>query len=249
MKLKTFWSLVRWSFEEFLNFPMLEVIIATAIIGVLSQTTIVLTFNDTYGVLYQRTGTLFMFITFSVSAVFAHGFAGSSSKGEDKLLLSYPVKRWHLFMSKFVALFFTIVVVFFVAYSMHIYLSILTPLEPQFFVGLFGLLLQILLVCAITITVSLFSKNEAISILSPILLLIGLETVTGSENFLSAQGRLRYLSTYLDANILGRSAPGGLNVSVLTSEAFFLAFSVPLIISMVLLVISFVYFNHFIEVD
>lgn len=249
MKFKTFCGLVRWSFEEYLSFPMLEIIIATAVIGVLSQTTVVLHFNDNYSVLYRLTGTLFMFITFGVGSVFAHGFAGGSSKGEDKLLLSYPVKRWHLFVSKFVALFFTFVVVFFASYSMHIYLAVLTPFEPQFFVGLFGLMLQILLVCTVTITVSLFTKNEAISILSPILLLIGLESVTGSENYLSAQGRLRYLSTHFDEYVLGRTAPGGLDVGVLTPEALIITLSVPLIISVFLLVLSFVYFTHFMEVD
>ncbi|MCW4022693.1 MAG: hypothetical protein ACOWW1_07250 [archaeon] len=249
MKFKTFRGLVCWSFEEYLSFPMLELIIATAVIGVLSQTAIVLSFRDNYSVLYRLTGTLFMFITFGVSAVFAHGFAGGSSKGEDKLLLSYPVKRWHLFVSKFVALFFTFVVVFFAAYSMHIYLAVLNPFELQYFVGLFGLLLQILLVCSVTITVSLFTKNEAISILSPILLLIGLESVAGSENYLSAQGRLRYLSTHVAEYVTGKSATGGLAVSVLTPEALILTLSVPLVISVVLLVLSFVYFTHFMEVD
>jgi ABC-type transport system involved in multi-copper enzyme maturation permease subunit len=249
MRFRTFCGLVRWAFEEYLGFPMLEVLIASAVIGVLAQTEIVVLFRDNYSVLYQMAGTLFMFITFSVSSVFARGFAGGSSKGEDKLLLSYPVKRWHLFVSKFIAMFFTFIAVFFAAYSMHIYLAVLSPFEPLFYVGLFGLFLQILLVCAITITISLFTKSEAISILSSVLLLIGVESVTGGNSYLSAEGRLKYISAYFGEYILGKSTPGAEQLFILTTEGLIVAVSIPLLISILLLVLSFVYFTRFMEVD
>jgi len=249
MKFRTFCGLVRWAFEEYLSFPMLEVLIASAVIGVLAQTTIVIHFQHNYSVLYQMTGTLFMFITFSVSAVSARGFAGSSSKGEDKLLLSYPVKRWHLFVSRFIALFFTFIAVFFAAYSMHIYLSVLSPFEPLFYVGLFGLFLQILLVCAITIAISMFTKNEAISILSSVLLLIGIDSITGGYSYLSAEGRLKYISAYFGEYILGKSTAGTEQLFVLTTEGLIVAISLPLLISLFLLVMSFAYFTRFMEVD
>lgn len=248
MKFKTFCGLVRWSFEEYLSFPMLEIIIATAVTGVLSQTTIVLQFRFNYSTLYQLTGTLFMFITFSVGAIFAHAYAGSNSKGEDKLLLSYPLKRWHLFVSKFIALFFTFIVILFAAYSMHIYLSVLNPFEPLFYVGLFGLFLQLLLACSITITLSLVTKNEAISILSSVLLLIGIDSITGSDNFLSSEGRLKYITAYVGEH-LGKGTPGAEQLFVLSPEGLLVTTLVPLLISLFLIILSFVYFIRFMEID
>lgn len=249
MKFRTFCGLVRWAFEEHLSFPMLEVLIVSAVIGVLAQTAITLEFQHNYSVLYQLMGTLFMFLTFSVGAVFARGFAGSSSKGEDKLLLSYPVKRGHLFISKFIAMFFTFIVVFFAAYSMHIYLAVLSPFEPMFYVGLFGLFLQILLVCAVTITISIFTKNEAVSILSSVLLLIGIDSIAGGNSYLSAEGRLQYICAYFGQLIRDEGAFPIQQLFDLTTEGVIMVISIPLIISVLLLVLSFVYFTRFMEVD
>ena len=153
---------------------MLEVLIASAIIGVLSQTSIILLFKYNYSSLYMGTTLLFLFLTFSISAVFSRGFAGSLSRGEDKLFLSYPVKRAHLFLSKFIAMAFTFFVVFFAAFSMNIYLNVLSPFEPMFYVALFVLFLQVLLVCAITVAISMVTKNEVVSILASVLLLFGI---------------------------------------------------------------------------
>lgn len=248
MKFKTFCGLVRWAFEEYLSFPMLEVIIVSAVIGVLAQTQTVIQFEYGYSLLYMQVGTLFMFITFTVSAVFSRGFAGSSSRGEDKLLLSYPVKRWHLFLSKFMAMFLTFIAVFFVAYSMHLYLSVLGLFEPMFYSGLFGLFLQLLLVCAVTVAISMITKNEAVAILSSVLLLLGIESITGSTSYLSAEGRLKFIFAYFGRLILGK-APYTLDNLVVTTDDIIMTISVPLFVSMFLLALSFVYFTRFMEVD
>ncbi|XHH08980.1 MAG: ABC transporter permease [Candidatus Bathyarchaeia archaeon] len=249
MKFKTFRGLIGWSFEEYLRFPMLEIVIATAVIGVLAQVTVNVAFINNFDILHDMTGILFIFLTFSVCAVFARGFAGSCSKGEDKLLLSYPLKRWHLFTSKFIALFCTFIVVFFAAYSMHIYLAVLSPLEPLFYVGLFGLVLQALLAATVTMTVSMFTKNEAVSILSSILLLIGIEIAAGSGNYLSAQGRLRYISAYFSRLVRPDVVPADESLFNPTTGGVIMVIAIPLIISLVLLILSHVYFTRFMEVD
>jgi len=249
MKFKTLYGLVRWSIEEYLSFPMLELVISTALIGVLAQITTVIAFTDNYSVLYRQTGALFTFLTFGVCAVFAHVFAGGSSKGEDKLLLSYPIKRWHLFVSKFVAIFLTFVLVYFFAYSMHLYLSVLSPFEPLFYVGLFSLLLQILLACGITTALSLLTKNEAISILASILLLMGVDSITGEQSYLSAQGRIKYLSASFGQFFPDHTVTVAEYLHVLPPEELIIVILIPLLISVCLLVLSFVYFNRFMEVD
>ncbi|MDR0373883.1 MAG: ABC transporter permease [Nitrososphaerota archaeon] len=249
MKIKTFCGLIRWSFEEYLRFPMLETVIAIAVFGVLAQVTSDIFFYDNFNGLHQMTFVLFMFLTCSVCAVFARGFAGSNSKGEDKLLLSYPLKRWHLFTSKFIALFGTLILVFFTAYSMHIYLALLSPFEPMFYVGLLGLGIQALLAATVTITVSMGTKNEAVSILFSILLLIGIETVAGSENYSSAQGRLRYITAYFSRVVRPDVLPIDEPLFNPTAIGNFTVMSIPLSISLVLLIGSYIYFTRFMEVD
>lgn len=248
MNPKTFLILVRWAFEEYLRFPMLEVLIASAIIGVLSQTSIILLFKYNYSSLYMGTTLLFLFLTFSISAVFSRGFAGSLSRGEDKLLLSYPVKRAHLFLSKFIAMAFTFFVVFFAAFSMNIYLNVLSPFEPMFYVALFVLFLQVLLVCAITVAISMVTKNEVVSILASVLLLFGIENLLGSTSYFSGEGRFRVIFAYFGRLIRGE-APFGLENLVVTTDDIIITISVPLLVSTVLLVASFVYFTRFMEVD
>lgn len=248
MKLKTFWRLVRWSFEEYLSFPMLEVLVMSAIIGVLAQIYQIPFFSSSYSFICTQTNSLFMFLTFGVSAVFARGFAGSMARGEDKLLLSYPVKRWHLFLSKFTAMFLTFLFVYFAAFAMHLHLNVLSPVEPMFYVALFALFIQILLSCAVTVAISMVTKKEIVAMLASILFLLGFENITGQLSYLSAIGRFKYIFAYFGELIRG-VRPFGLESLVFTTDDIFLAVSIPLFVSLVLLVVSFVYFTRFMEVD
>ncbi|MDR2699415.1 MAG: ABC transporter permease [Nitrososphaerota archaeon] len=249
MRFKTFCGLIRWSFEEYLRFPMIEIVIAIAIIGVLTQTTVNVYFHSNYEILPQATFLLFMFLTCSICAIFARGFARSNSKGEDKLLLSYPLKRWHLFTSKFISLFGTLIIVFFTACSMHIYLALLSPFEPMFYVGLLSLVFQVLLSAAVTITISLFTKNEAVAILSSILLLIGVESAAGFGNYLSAQGRLGYINAYFSRFVRPDKVPIYESLFNPTKTGVIVVMAIPLVISLVLLIVSYVYFTRFMEID
>jgi ABC-type transport system involved in multi-copper enzyme maturation permease subunit len=162
--------------------------------------------------------------------------------------LSYPVKRWHLFLSKFLAMFFTFIAVFFAAFSLHIYLGVLGLFEPMFYVGLFVLFLQILLVSAVTVAISLITKREAVSILLSVLLLLGIDNIVGDSSFLSSGGRLRFIFAYLGRLILGEP-PFTLESLVVTADDIFMTISVPLFVSAFLLIMSFVYFTRFMEVD
>lgn len=244
---RDFFGLVRWEIEEYLNLPVLAFLIASALIAVLATDVTNVAPERVYINLFYGSGIFFMVLTVVAGAFFSRSFAGGIGRGEVKLVLSYPVKRWQLFLSKFTAMFLTIFVVYGLAYSLHLYLDALSVFEPMFYVSLFAFLLQLLLACGVSVALSMVTKNEVMSILAAVLLLLGLDTLAGYESYLSAQGRFRFLFQYFGQLTHG-SPPFGENF-VATSGDVLTAVMVPIIVFVSLIVISFAYFTRFMEVD
>jgi ABC-type transport system involved in multi-copper enzyme maturation permease subunit len=101
------------------------------------------------------------------------------------MLLSYPVKREQLFLSKFIALFTVLFSIYATVYFLQIYLLVLNPFEPLFYASLLFFAIQLLLVCVITTVLSLITKNEIISILVMALMLFGLENIAVNTSLAS----------------------------------------------------------------
>lgn len=246
MKLKNLRSLLAWELEEYMSFPILELILFTAIFSILNQPILEISPSKSYSNLHWGIQNVFLFLIFVIATVLSRNFAGSYAKGEIKMLLSYPVKRWQLFFSKFMAMFLMFCTIYGAIFSFQIYLNSINPLEPMFFISLLGMFLQILLMSSIVVAVSLIVKNEIVSILSSILILYGIDSVVVAGSYFNATGRFKIVFGYY-----GYLTHGALPTAIMTFprlEEVFFAFSIPIIISTLLLIISLVYFRK-IEVD
>lgn len=247
MELPSFIRLIRWELEEYLSLPVLSFIIASAILAVLVQASSGFLPGSNYVNLYHGSGTVFMILTLVAGAFFSRSFAGSLGRGELKVLLSYPIKRWQLFLSKVTALFVVIFVIYSTAYSMHLYLDGISLFEPMFYLTLFAFLLQLMLACGVSVAVSMVTKNEIMSMMASVLLLLGIDNVAGTQNYLSSQGRFRFLFQYFGE--LTHGAPPLGNELIVTADDIVIVVSIPVLVFVVLLFLSFVYFTRIMEVD
>jgi ABC-type transport system involved in multi-copper enzyme maturation permease subunit len=245
---KTFFRLVLWEIENCLNLPVLSLIVASAILAVLVQSTSITGFTHNYGDLSTGARTIFLILTFVTCTLFSHSFAGSFGRGDLKRMLSYPVKRWQIFISKVFALNLIIFGIYASAYAMNLYINAISLLEPMFYVSLFTIFLQLLFVCAISVGVSLIAKSELMSIVVSFLLIFGLDNAFNFDAIFTSMGRF--------SNIFGYFAqithPGSLiRVSPVpvTFEQFTGSIVFPLLTAVVVLGLVFVYFTRKMEVD
>ncbi|MGB9914875.1 MAG: hypothetical protein ACPLIG_03925 [Candidatus Bathyarchaeales archaeon] len=245
-KPRTFSRLVLWEIEGCLNLFIFALITASAIIAVLVQTSSSRALANSYINLYDGASTVFLILTLVASTLFSHSFAGALGKGELKRTLSYPVKRWQVFLAKVIAINLIIFGVYASVFTLHLYLSSLSVFEPLFYVSLFVMLLQLFLACAVSVTISLITNNEIMSILISFLLILGIDHTLGVNSYFSSQGRFRYIFGYFEQTVHNNNL--AINVPV-TFEQAALAITIPIITAAVMLTTSFVYFVHKMEVD
>jgi len=241
-----FLGLMRWELEEYLSLPLLAFLVASAIIATLINYDFSAPYRQ-YTSLFYSSGTVLLILTLVTGAFFARSYAGSISRGETKLMLSYPIKRSQLFLSKFTALFLVAFAIYVPVFSVHIYIDGVAAYGPMILLSLFGLLLQLMLACSVAVGISMVTKSEIMSILASVLLLFGLDSVLGFRNILSAQGRVYYLFQYF-GNQLYSTWPFGAEYAVTANETL-LAVLVPVVVFVVLIAGSFLYFTRFLEVD
>ncbi len=243
---KTFSRLFLWEIENCLNLPVLALIVASAILAVLVQSKSISGFSHNYTDLTTGASTIFLILTLVTCTLFSHSFAGSFGRGDLKRMLSYPVKRWQIFVSKVFALNLIIFGIYASAYSMNLYINAISLLEPMFYVSLFTIFLQLLFVCAISVGISMIAKSELISIVVSFLLIFGLDNSFNSSIF-SSIGRFNNIFGYFEQII----HPGGHSVSsmAVTFEQFTGSIVFPLLTAVVVLMIVFVYFTRKMEVD
>ena len=158
------------------------------------------------------------------------------------MVLSYPVQRSKLFLAKFLALFTVLAVVYIGVFALQVPLLALNPFEPMFYASLLLVLLQLFLVCTISTALSVVTKNEVISILASALLLFGIESIASSGSLVTFTGRFTTGFTFVSQYV-----HGGLSSTPLIDGLF----SVFVVggISVLLLVLSFVYFTRKMEID
>ncbi len=244
---KTFSRLVLWEIENSLNLPVLALIVASAILAVLVQSTTISNLSHNYSDLTNGADTIFLILTLVTCTLFSHSFAGSFGRGDLKRMLSYPVKRWQIFISKVFALNLIIFGIYASAYAMNLYINAISLLEPLFYVSLFTIFLQLLFVCAVSVGISMIAKSELISIVVSFLLIFGLDnSFSFGRNFTSI-GRFSNIFGYFEQI----THPGGLGVSRIpvTFEEFTGSIVFPLLTAVVVLGIVFVYFTRKMEVD
>ncbi|MDR2699809.1 MAG: ABC transporter permease [Nitrososphaerota archaeon] len=245
---KTFSRLVLWEIENCLNLATISLIVASAIIAVLIQSATYQGLFNSYIPLYHGTNIIFLILTLVVGTLFSHSFAGSFGNGELKRLLSYPVKRWQVFLSKVISLNLIIFSVYASAYALNFYLNPISLVEPLFYMSLFAMFLQLLFVCSVSVGISMLTKNELISIIASFLLFLGLDNAFGIYSVFSSDGRFRYIFGYFEQI----THPGHSMVSPrvpITFEQFTNSILFPLLVATVVLVTIFIYFTRKMEVD
>lgn len=237
-----FFKLVVWEFEQFLNFPILEFLIASTVFLVLFQPITHHNFSTIWENLHMSNSFLVIFIIFIACAVFSRSFAGTLDRGEIKMLLSYPIKRWKLFSAKFVTQFFMLSAIYLAIFSLNMPLMGLSPFEPMLYPPILGLLLHLLITCSVTTAVSLLVKKETITVLVSTIALFGLETMGGRDSFFTGLGRSNIIFDFFKQSIV-------ISSESVAFEDFALAVAFPLVISAFLLLISLIYFSFIMEID
>jgi len=248
-KPKIFSRLLLWELEGNLTPPFLSLIIASAIIAVLSQQS---PYPDqlSYVNLYFGAINLTFFLTFVACILFSHSFAGSFGRGELKRMLSYPVKRWQVFLSKVMALNIILFSIYAVVYALNFYLNPISLTEPLFYVSLFVIFLQLLMVSTVSVGVSMITKSELISIFATFLLFLGLDNALDYTSIFygvfSSEGRFRYIFGYFEQIT---RIDSWFFVDPVTLEQVLVSMIVPFVIAVVVLLASLIYFTRTLEVD
>jgi ABC-type transport system involved in multi-copper enzyme maturation permease subunit len=244
---RSFFRLVLWEIENSLSLPVLSLIVASAILAVLVQSTSIRNFSHNYSDLSTGARTIFLILTFVACTLFSHSFAGSFGRGDLKRMLSYPVKRWQIFISKVLALNMIIFGVYASAYAMNLYINAISLLEPMFYVSLFAIFLQLLFVCAISVGVSMIAKSELMSIVVSFLLIFGLDEAFDLDSFFTSNGRFSNIFGYFE-QITHPSSQIAPPVPV-TFGQFTDSILFPLLTAIFTLVVVFIYFTRKMEVD
>ncbi len=233
--------LLVWELEECFAFPMLEVILVIAVLTVLTPTILEVSPASSYVNLTSGIQPIFLFLIFITGVLFCHSYAGGISRGETKMVLSYPVQRSKLFLSKFIALFAVLSIVYVGVFALQIPLLTLNPFEPMFYASVLLVLLQLSLVCTLSTALSIVTKNEVLSILASALVLFGIESIASSDSIVSFTGRFTTGFTFARQYVYG-----GLSAPLI--DGLFSVFVVAGI-SVLLFVFCFVYFTRKMEID
>jgi len=245
---RTFSRLVLWEIEGCLNLPILSLIVASAIIAVLVQSASPWSLANSYINLYSGTSTIFLILTLVASTLFSHSFSGGLGRGELKRMLSYPVKRWQIFLSKVIALNLIVFLAYASAFTLNLYLSSLSLLEPLFYVSLFTMFLHLLLVCTISVCISMISKSELMSILVSFLLVLGLDNAFDFRSYFSSSGRFTYIFGYFE-QLTHPNFSYMITNPPATAEQATISIAIPLLVAAIALTAVFVYFTRKMEVD
>ena len=234
--------LLVWELEESFAFPMLEVILVIAVLTVLTPAITEVSPASSYVNLTSGIQPIFLFLIFIAGVLFCHSYAGGISRGETKMVLSYPVQRSKLFLSKFIALFTVLSIVYIGVFALQIPLLALNPFEPMFYASVLLVMLQLFLVCTISTVLSVVTKNEVLSILASALLLFGIESIASSESLVTFTGRFTTGFTFVRQYVYGGLSSTPL-IDGLSSVFVVGGFSV------LLFVFSYVYFTRKMEID
>jgi len=257
---RRFFIFLLWEFEEHFNFPVLEILVFVAVlflIGFVSQSMHPYMIRGPvfdmplYDYLdFSLSGCIFISMFFT-GFLFARNIAGKFSNREMKTLLSYPVKRRDLFLSKFFANFIVLYLLFGSVLVFDASLTGFSVFSPLVGFTLLSLLISLMFLCSVSMIISLLIKNEALSFFGVFFLIYGLEYyVSGLRKpyntcFSVSQGSVNIAAYLLRLYYSGKASL----FSYVTFKMFLLSLVFQISIIVVLMVVSFVYFVYFLEVD
>jgi hypothetical protein len=108
--------------------------------------------------------------------------------------------------------------------------------------------LHLLLVCTVSIGISLLTGSEIISTMVSFLLVLGLDNAFDFRSYFSSQGRFTYIFgyfeqlTHLDSFFMLTNSP-------VTVEEVAISIAIPILVTTVGLTTAFIYFTRKMEID
>ena len=238
MKNQKFTRLLIWEFEEIWRLPTLELIIGIAVFFGLSSTTAP-SFLPKARIadVESNMSRLNLFEMFIIAVLFARSIAGNIEKREILNLFTYPVKRVSILASKFIV---NLSLIFIIFASVIIARGLLSQLEPWnilMLIVLFILFLETLFFSTLSLLLSVISKRTWATIL---LVVIFFFTITSFMPQLEAP--IKYaIPTYGALAMFSYLALGSDDY---TFEDFTVALSSIVIMSIIFLLASFIYFKR-----
>jgi ABC-type transport system involved in multi-copper enzyme maturation permease subunit len=244
MKTRTMFArLLTLELQTYWSFPALELVIFTALLSILNNPPFFGGYQQLNSGIYGLGILLQMLI---IGVLVPRSFAGSISRRETNVLLSYPTKRTILLASKIAASF----LVFFGALSLgvlfNVYLLGVSYFELAPYVLIAVISVQILFLCGLSLFISLLLKNEVLSIFAFLLIMFGLEfNPAATSGFLSNFTQIRsnnVMFQYLTTILYGSKA-------TVTLGDFGIAIGFPLLTGLALIAASFIYFRWVLQLD
>jgi ABC-type transport system involved in multi-copper enzyme maturation permease subunit len=238
----SFGRLIILELEEYWGFPLFEIVLFAALLSILNRiTTLHYRQLDVYT---WGFGTLLHILI--VGVIVPRSFAGSINKREIVVLLSYPVKRWAVLSSKIITSCFVVFGAYALAVLIDIPLLSLNPFQPAPYILMAIIFIRTLFLCTVVMLISIALKNETISMFVSTLLFLGLEfTLTTFEDpypYLTSMKGNEVMYDYLTSFFYPMRAH-------FTAQEFNIALGFPLLTSLILIVISLIYFQWMMQID
>jgi len=231
--------LILIEFEQYWNFPAFELVLFAALFSVLNR------YPSSPGNYFMSVGPMVQILVISV--LIPRSFAGSFSRREMNVLLSYPVKRWEILASKTVTAFLVFFGALVFAFLLYVPLSAISLFSDEIYTVLGVVALHTAFLVSTAIFISLAIKNEAMSAFFLVLTLLGLEfTLTTSQE------PYRYFALTKGGDVLWAWTWKSLHPSFPREVAFgqfSIALAYPLVTSILLIVASFIYFKWIMQLD
>lgn len=234
MKEKLF-QLMLWELEEIWRFPALEFVVGVAVFFGLN--------TPRFDITYTFVNFLLCLMQVIIVATFyARSVAACIEKREILVLLSHPVKRTSLFLSKFLTNLLVIFLIFGSVVVAGAPLMLLEPWDIKVFIGLMIVFINVLFLSALSFTSSLILRSTWAGTILPIMVFFGLAYGIPQEfNFPKA---IPPTGNYVIFDYLSKTS----TFCQYTFEEFIVALASPIIISIVFLLVAFLHFRRM-EID
>jgi len=252
--MKRFTRLLIMETENVWRFPTLEIMIAIGIINALRQPNPLLPtieyFRTAQYVANPGWGTSTFFLIFLIPVLVARSFAKGLSGTETRVMLSYPIKRWETLLSKLLIVLLPTLAIFSTVFLLSaFYLFQLPTLNPLPYSLLLSLLLPMLFLTALSFSLSLIAKDELKTVLFSLFIILSLESsldyVGAPYKYIFIRGST-VISQYLHATFNGRLDNFFQNYTTADVQV---AFGFPIITTIILLMIVFLYFQYKLDID
>lgn len=263
-------KIMRWGLKNVLRFPILEIIVVLAVFqlggiwilvnsfqvgGTRSMVSVsslhLLVGRFIYRIVAYNLIDSRMIIYFLASLLFTISFAYELDTNLTKLYMSYPVRRRDYFVSKcfssFAVLFVTFLVVG-IGFAVFLDPSYFSSILSSPFILAYVLLLAVLLLFASSVatTIALLSKNTALSFIGSFFVLYMIDSAAAKIR-ISPSYFMKRLQSTLFTGTTSFFENGGVNCHIAYTDVLKIMCP-PLIISIMLFLISFIYYTTYFEV-